>query len=273
MQTVDDVGATVLKAQNGTPVRVRDIAVVTQGAKIRLGKLGKAIHRSDGKIIDDDDVVEGIVLLRKGADADKVLVALHDKVDYVNRYVLPPGVRIVPYLDRSELVTFTTHTVLHNLGEGITLVVIILFLFLGNIRSAFIVALTIPFSLLFASILLDLRHIPANLLSLGALDFGMVVDGSVVMVENILRHLHDRRNTDQSLGETIRRRARGATPGFLRHCHHHHCLPSYFHVGACRRTVVPSDGVDGGVCPAGRNTFRHSASSRARQFFLSRRDP
>ena len=207
MQTADDVGATVLKAQNGTPVRVRDIAVVTQDAKIRLGKLGKAIHSKDGKVVDDDDVVEGIVLLRKGADAEKALVALHDKVDYVNQYVLPPGVKIVPYLDRSDLVQFTTKTVLRNLGEGIALVVIILFLFLGNIRSAFIVALTIPFSLLFASILLDLRHIPANLLSLGALDFGMVVDGSVVMVENILRHLSERRDNSKSLGETIREAA------------------------------------------------------------------
>ena len=96
---------------------------------------------------------------------------------------------------------------LHNLGEGIALVVIILFLFLGNFRSAFIVALTIPFSLLFASILLDLRHIPANLLSLGALDFGMVVDGSVVMVENILRHLSERRDSEKSLTETIREAA------------------------------------------------------------------
>jgi cobalt-zinc-cadmium resistance protein CzcA len=207
MQTVDDVGATVLKAQNGTAVRVRDIAVVAQGAKIRLGKLGKAVNREDGKVLDDDDVVEGIVLLRKGADADKALVVLHEKVDFVNRYVLPPGVKIVPYLDRSELVNFTTHTVLHNLGEGIALVVIVLFLFLGNIRSAFIVALTIPFSLLFASILLDLRHIPANLLSLGALDFGMVVDGSVVMVENILRHLSQRGDSKKPVAETIREAA------------------------------------------------------------------
>ena len=147
------------------------------------------------------------MLLRKGADAEKALVALHEKVDFVNRYVLPPGVKIVPYLDRSNLVRYTTHTVLHNLGEGIALVVIVLFLFLGNIRSALIVALTIPFSLLFASILLDLRHIPANLLSLGALDFGMVVDGSVVMVENILRHLSLRRDSERSLAETIREAA------------------------------------------------------------------
>ena len=207
MQTVEDVGTTVLKAQNGTAVRVRDIAEVTQGARIRLGKLGKAQPHQDGKVVDDDDVVEGIVLLRKGADAEKALVALHEKVDDVNRYVLPPGVKIVPYLDRSNLVSYTTHTVLHNLGEGIALVVIILFLFLGNFRSAFIVALTIPFSLLFASILLDLRHIPANLLSLGALDFGMVVDGSVVMVENILRHLSQRRDSRKSLAETIREAA------------------------------------------------------------------
>ena len=99
------------------------------------------------------------------------------------------GVKLVPFIDRSDLLHFTTHTVLHNLTEGIILVVIILFLFLGNVRGAIIVALTIPFSLLFASICLDLKHIPANLLSLGALDFGMVVDGSVVMVENIVRHL------------------------------------------------------------------------------------
>ena len=159
-------------------------------------------------MVDDDDVVEGIVLLRKGAEADAVLLALHAKFKYVNDHVLPPGVKIVPYLDRSDLVRYTTHTVLHNLAEGIILVVIVLFLFLGNIRSAFIVALTIPFSLLFASILLDLRHIPANLLSLGALDFGMVVDGSVVMVENILRHLGKRpRQRTAAIAETIREAA------------------------------------------------------------------
>src|SRR6185437_13004800 len=111
------------------------------------------------------------------------------KVKELNDQVLPPGVKIVPFLDRSDLLHYTTHTVLHNLTEGIVLVVIVLFLFLGNVRGGLIVALTIPFSLLFASILLQLRHIPANLLSLGALDFGMVVDGAVVMVENIVRHL------------------------------------------------------------------------------------
>ena len=190
--SIEDIGKIVIKTQNGTPVRVSDIATVEQGPKIRLGQIGKAIHRADGKILDNDDVIEGIVLLRKGADSDQVLKDIHTKVDELNNSILPPGVKVVPFLDRSDLVHYTTHTVLHNLTEGIILVAIILFLFLGNVRGALIVALTIPFSLLFASICLDLRHIPANLLSLGALDFGMVVDGAVVMVENIVRHLGER---------------------------------------------------------------------------------
>ncbi len=184
-----DIAQTVIMTKNGTPLRVKDIAVVSQGPKIRLGQTAKAIHREDGKIIDNDDVVSGIVLLRKNAAADSALQGIHDKVKELNDHILPPGVKIVPFIDRSDLVHFTSHTVLYNLTEGMILVSIILFIFLGNIRGALIVAATIPFSLLFASICLDLRHIPANLLSLGALDFGMVVDGAVVMVENIVRHL------------------------------------------------------------------------------------
>ena len=189
MQSTDDIGATVVKAVNGTPVRVRDIANVVQAPKVRLGQLGKAIRTEDGKVLDDDDVVEGIVLLRKAAEADATLDALHAKIKQLNNGILPPGVKLVPHLDRSDLVHYTTRTVLRNLTDGVLLVTLILFLFLGNVRSALVVTITIPFSLLFAAILLDLNHIPANLLSLGALDFGMVVDGSVVMVENILRHM------------------------------------------------------------------------------------
>jgi heavy metal efflux system protein len=194
---VSDIGKTVLKTQSGTPLRVKDIAVVRQGPKIRLGQIGKAIHRSDGVVVDDNDVVEGIVFLRKGADTATTLDAIHAMVQRLNTQILPPGVKIVPYLDRDDLVHYTTHTVLHNLAEGMILVVLILFVFLGNVRGAFIVALTIPFALLFASICLDLRHISANLLSLGALDFGMVVDGAVVMIENIVRHMsgHDSETT------------------------------------------------------------------------------
>ncbi|MGO9952719.1 MAG: efflux RND transporter permease subunit, partial [Dissulfurispiraceae bacterium] len=204
MGNTDDIGATVLKVQNGTPVRVRDVAVVTQGAKIRLGRLGKTIRHEDGRVLDNDDVVEGIVQMRTGAEAEATLAALHAKVKYLNKHVLPPGVKIVPHIDRDDLVHYTTHTVLRNLTEGILLVVIVLFLFLGNVRSALTVALTIPFSLFFASILLDLRHVPANLLSLGALDFGMIVDGTVVMVENILRRLKESEGSTGKISETIR---------------------------------------------------------------------
>lgn len=203
MQNTDDIGQTVIKAANGTAVRVRDVSVVEEGPKIRLGRFGRAGKRGDTLVVDNDDAVSGIVLMRKGAAPEQMLAALHVKVAELNDHLLPPGVRIVPFLDRTDLVTHTTHTVLHNLTEGILLVSVILFALLGNIRSALIVAMTIPFSLLFASIFLDLRHIPANLLSLGALDFGMVVDGSVVMVENILRHVTRADSRDRSLREII----------------------------------------------------------------------
>jgi cobalt-zinc-cadmium resistance protein CzcA len=205
---VSDIAKTVIKSQNGTPLRVSDIAQVTQGSRIRLGRIGKAIHRENGRIIDDDDVVEGIVLMRKGSESEATLNGIHAKVKELNEQILPPGVKIVPFLDRSVLVEYTTHTVLHNLSEGIILVSIILFLFLGNLRGALIVALTIPFSLLFASICLQLQHIPANLLSLGALDFGMVVDGAVVMVENIVRHMgHHKENSEKTPMQRIREAA------------------------------------------------------------------
>ena len=196
VRNVKDIEETVVLTKNGTPLRIKDIAVVSQGPKIRLGQFARATHREDGKIVDNPDVVSGIVLLRKGADADQVLKDIHEKVKELNDRILPPGVKVVPFLDRSDLVRYTTHTVLHNLTEGILLVVIILFLFLGNARGAFIVALTIPFSLLFASTCLKLKGIPANLLSLGALDFGMVVDGAVVMVENVVRHLSHKEDGD-----------------------------------------------------------------------------
>src|SRR5450631_1023533 len=187
--TAQDIEQTVLTTKSGTALRVKDIAVVQQGPKIRLGHMARANHLENGKIIDEPDVIQGIVLMRKGADAGPTLDAIHKKVDELNDGILPPGVKVIPMLDRSDLLHLTLHTVMHNLAEGMILVSVILFLFLLNVRAALIVALTIPFSLLFASIWLDLSHIPANLLSLGALDFGMVVDGAVVMVENIVRHM------------------------------------------------------------------------------------
>src|ERR1700691_3972433 len=185
-----DIAETVILTKNGTPLRVKDIAVVSQGPKIRLGQFAKAIHRDDGKIIDNDVVVSGVVLLRKGATGETALADIHKKVQELNDHILPPGVKIVPFLDRSDLVHYTTHTVLHNLTEGMILVSVILLLFLGNIRGAFIVAATIPFALLFAAICLNLMRIPANLLSLGALDFGVIVEGAIVLIENIVRHMH-----------------------------------------------------------------------------------
>src|SRR5580700_3091094 len=236
-RNVKDIQETLLKTSNGTALRVKDIASVIQGPKIRLGQIGKAcradttppaeagpsfsatdpcvnhtdkpgskpsIHHEDGRLIDNDDVVEGIVLLQKGDNSDATLEGIHQKVEELNNHVLPPGVKIIPFLDRSELLHYTTHTVLHNLTEGILLVIVILFLFLGNARGAIIVALTIPFALLFAAICLNLRDIPANLLSLGALDFGMVVDGSVVVIENIVRHFSIPSNADKTPMQRIR---------------------------------------------------------------------
>jgi len=188
-RNVQDIENTVLTTSHGVPVRVKDIAVVEWGPKVRLGHMARADHRPDGVIVDEPDVIQGGVLMRKGAEEGPTLEGIHQKVDELNNHILPEGVKVIPMLDRSDLLHYTLHTVLHNLGEGMILVTIILFLFLGNVRGAFIVALTIPFSLLFASIFLDLSHIPANLISLGALDFGMVVDGAVVMMENIMRHM------------------------------------------------------------------------------------
>ncbi|MFY9939316.1 MAG: CusA/CzcA family heavy metal efflux RND transporter [Silvibacterium sp.] len=204
VRNLQDIENTVIITKTGTPLRVKDIAVVEQGPEIRLGQFGQTYRREDGKLLDNDDVVSGIAVLQKGADAEPVLAGIHKKVEELNDQILPKGVTIVPFIDRSDLLRFTTHTVMHNLTEGIILVVIILFLFLGNVRGALIVALTIPFSLLFAAICLDLKQIPANLLSLGALDFGMVVDGAVVMVENIVRHLNRKTNGTLTPDEKIR---------------------------------------------------------------------
>jgi cobalt-zinc-cadmium resistance protein CzcA len=195
VRDVQDIANTVIASKNGTTIRVKDIGVVEQGPMIRLGQFGDAFHSKDGKLIDNDDVVSGIVALQKGTNAQPTLDAVNEKVGQLNAQILPKGVTLQAFIDRSDLLHLTTHTVLHNLTEGMILVALILFLFLGNVRGAIIVVLTIPFSLLFAATCLDLSHIPANLLSLGALDFGMVVDGAVVMVENIVRHLSRHDNT------------------------------------------------------------------------------
>ena len=179
LRSIADIENIVVSAQKGTPVRVRDIGTVAVGIAIRLGVLGRD-H--------DDDLVQGIVLMRKGENPDAVIQGVARKIETLKK-TLPAGVELRDYYSRDRLVRTTVRTVMRNLIEGAALVVVLLSLFLYNIRAALIVAVTIPLSLLFAFIFMDLRNIPANLLSLGAIDFGIIVDGAVIMTENILRHL------------------------------------------------------------------------------------
>jgi cobalt-zinc-cadmium resistance protein CzcA len=202
LRSKDDIGSIVVASHNGTPVYVKDVADVTVGAVPREGIVGQD---------DDDDIVSGIVLMRKGENPSEVLTALKAKVELLNRSVLPKGVQIAPYYDRTWLIGTTLHTVFHNLLEGALLVTAVLLLFLGNLRAALIVALMIPLSLLATFVGLTWRGIPANLLSLGAIDFGIIVDGAVIVVENIFRHLSeghaDYKTSPVKFRETIQRAA------------------------------------------------------------------
>jgi cobalt-zinc-cadmium resistance protein CzcA len=175
-----DIGNIVVEQKNGIPVYVKDIAQVTIGHAPRLGQFGYNKQ---------DDAVEGVILMRVGEQAQVILRRVEAMTRHLNEHVLPPDVKIVPYYDRQSLIAETTKTVEDNLLRGILLVLVILGLFLFSVRTALIVAITIPFALLFSFICLDWRHIPANLLSIGAIDFGIIVDGAVVMVENIFREL------------------------------------------------------------------------------------
>jgi cobalt-zinc-cadmium resistance protein CzcA len=185
IRTLDDIGNIVVKVEEktGVPIFVKSLGALQLGALERNGILGKDR---------DPDGVSGIVLLLRGQNPSIVLDGVHQKVDELNHGLLPPDVHVVPYLDRTYLVHTTLHTVSHTLLEGMGLVVIVLFLFLGSVRSALIVAITIPLALLIAFILMHLTNIPANLLSLGAIDFGIIVDGAIVMLENILRRREER---------------------------------------------------------------------------------
>ena len=189
-RNTDDIGNVVVSHSSGTPLYVHDIGTVRIGFEPRLGKVG---WHPGGSGADTDDGVEGIVDLRRGENPGPVLLAVEAEVKKLNSDgELPPGIKIVPYYDRTELVHTTSHTVEKNLLEGMILVVAILFLFLGNVRAATIVALTIPFSLLFAFSCLNAEHMSANLISLGAIDFGVIVNGTVIIVENIYRRLCDK---------------------------------------------------------------------------------
>src|SRR5438876_8166176 len=181
IRSIDDLNNTMVSQSGGNPVLVRDIAHVTVGEKPRLGIAG---------LDQDDDIVQGIVLMRRGEQSSPTITRVEQLVAAINRSsILPPGVHIERIYDRKDLIDITTHTVLHNMVAGILLIVLLQWVFLGDLRSALIVGATIPFALFFAVIILVLRGESANLLSVGAIDFGLIVDATVIMVEAIFRRL------------------------------------------------------------------------------------
>jgi len=199
VKTTEDIGNVVVATNSGIPTYVKDVATVEIGDAVRLGEFG---------YMKQDDAVEGVILMRVGEQAQVVLKRVEALTKELNDHVLPPDVKIVPYYDRSGLIEETTTTVEENLIRGMVLVLIVLGIFLFNVRAAIIVAITIPFALMFSFICLDWRHIPANLLSIGAIDFGILVDGAVVMVENVFRELAAREGEEYDLIYVIRAAAK-----------------------------------------------------------------
>jgi cobalt-zinc-cadmium resistance protein CzcA len=200
IRSIDDLANTMVAQTNGNPVLVKDVATVTVGQKPRLGIAG---------LDESDDIVQGIVLMRRDEQSSPTIKRVHQLVQTINESsILPPGVRIERIYDRGDLIDLTTHTVLHNMVVGILLIVLLQWIFLGDLRSALIVGATIPFALFFAVIILVLRGESANLLSVGAIDLGIIVDGTVIMVENIFRHLAEhaaRHPSEQSRGDRLHR--------------------------------------------------------------------
>lgn len=194
VKDLNDLGKIVVKTENGVPVFLNDVGTLKYGNLERKGILGYTDRKRNYP-----ESIEGIVLLLRGQNPSQVLEGVHQAIDELNNETLPPGVKIHPFLDRTDLVSTTLHTVSHTLTEGIVLVIIVLIIFLGSWRGALLVAITIPLSLLFAFILMHFTNIPANLLSLGAIDFGIIVDGAIVMLETILKKREE--NPEESLGE------------------------------------------------------------------------
>ena len=198
VQNSNDIGNIVVASNKGTPIRVRDVGEVTIGHAPRLGQFGFQTHDSN-----NDDAVEGVILMRRNEQAQDVLKGVEKKTDELNNSVLPKDVKILPFYDRSGLVRLTTDTVENNLLRGMVLVLIVLIFFLVSVLAAVIVALTIPLSLLFAFVILHAQNLSANLLSIGAIDFGIIIDGTVVMMENIYRELALRYGQDYKLTDVI----------------------------------------------------------------------
>jgi len=203
LRDISDIKHVIVGSNHGTPIRIQDIGQVEIGHAPRLGEFGFQTKQSN-----NDDAVEGVMLMRRGEQAQNVLKAVEAQTENLNRNVLPPDVKIHPFYDRSDLIHLTTDTVEDNLLRGMVLVLIVLIFFLVNMRAAIIVALTVPLSLLFAFVFLHLQGIPANLLSIGAIDFGILIDGTVVMMENIHRELGLRDGTEYKLKDVILAAAR-----------------------------------------------------------------
>lgn len=205
VRNADDIGAVAVDSRSGTPIRISDIGTVTIGNAIRLGQVGMLFKKSAGVMDDEPDAVQGIVIMRRGENPRGVLDGIHAKVQEINDHYLPDGIKMVPHYDRTVLIHRTLHTVRKNMIEGIGLVVLVLMVFLGlgNYRTALVVALAVPVSLLGAYLVLDLRGIPANLISMGAIDFGIIVDSAVVIAENLFRILHERKDKPQSVAGAI----------------------------------------------------------------------
>lgn len=182
LQSIDDIKRVVIATNNGVAVRVGDVAEVKIGNAPRLGTF---------QYNESDDTVEGIVLLRRGENASEILARVRDKITDINSHVLPPGISVEPFYDRQVLLDITMDTVKHTLFFGISLVLIVLYIFLGNFRAAAVVAAVIPLALCVSFIQMDIFKVPANLISLGAIDFGVIVDAAVIVMENVMRHLED----------------------------------------------------------------------------------
>ena len=273
IQSIADIENVVVTATKGVPVFVRDIGRVQIGAAPQTGIFA---------IDDKTDRVEGIVLMRRGENPTEVLTGIKEAVEDLNTNRLPKGIRIEPIYDRTDLVHNTLATVTHTLIEGLIIVVAVLFLFLGSVRAALLTAITIPLSLLFAFICMHFTGIPANLLSLGALDFGIIVDGTLVMVEHIVHALDVRRREAESADPTRtgagRRDPRhsrcgagsGAADLFLTADHYCRLHPAVY-AGTGGAAIVYPDGVHGMLRAAGVDVTRTDFHSRAGDLLLPAR--
>ena len=243
LRSADEIGNIVVASQDGVPIFVKNVADVVVGPQPRIGIVGFNEH---------DDVVQGIVLLIKGRNAIEVLKGVKEKIEYLNSYGLPQGVKIVPIYDRTELIQHTVHTVERNMLEGAALILVVLIIFLRRVWASAVVIVVIPLSLLFAFILIDMKHVSANLISLGAIDFGIIVDSAVVLVEAIMVKvtLGDASTGKCGAYASIHAHDNGGNgpPDTFFKSYSYYRLYTHFHLSARRRKNLFSDGIHAYFC-------------------------